>query len=425
MSLILLLVLLALVGGITLQFFARGASIRSIEDVDGAGETLEAGSDLFCKTFERLTNTAFSTENTIEVLPNGDGLFPRLIEDLQNAEDLVTLQVFWFKPGRLAERIRQVLEERARAGVRVYCLFDYFGSQGLPKEYRESLRRAGVQTGTFRPLEWKSLYKVQQRSHIRSVVIDGRIGYTGGFGIDDNWSGGGRRPGEWRDTNVRLRGLVVNQLQAAFVVNWADSTGELLVGEPLFAGGGEPKGREEAGIMYTEPGLGTTRAERLFVLSIASARQRLYITTAYFIPTRGMRKLLKDAAGRGVDVRVLTPGENTDHPVAWWAGRAHYRELIEAGVRIYEYEPTMIHAKTLVADDRWSLLGTINFDNRSLVLNDEVVLVARGAKLGRQLGSMFLDDLEFAAEVSLDRLAQRGAVKRAQETAARIISPFL
>ncbi|MEX2584344.1 MAG: phospholipase D-like domain-containing protein [Gemmatimonadota bacterium] len=426
MALLLLLILLGIVGGITVQFFMRGAAIRRIETLDERDGALEAGSDHFCLTFERLTDTRLSPDNEIEILTNGDGTFPRLLEDLRSARRLITWQVYWFKPGRLAERVREVLEERARAGVRVYCLFDYFGSHGLPAAYRDSLREAGVHVGTFRPLEWKSLYKVQQRSHVRSVVIDGRIGYTGGFGIDDNWSGGGRRPGEWRDTNVRLVGMTVDQLQAAFVVNWAESSGELLVGDPLFAVDREDRrGNRDAGIVYTDPGLGSTRAERLFVLSIAAARRRLYITSAYFIPTRGLRRLLVDAVARGVDVRVLNPGANTDQVVTWYAARAHYRELIEGGVRIYEYEPTMIHAKTLVVDEIWCALGTINFDNRSIVLNDEAVLLARDREVGTKLHDLFLEDLQYAREVSLEAFGARGWGSKLKERAARTISPFL
>ena len=289
----------------------------------------------------------------------------------------------------------------------------------------QDLRKAGVEVAVFRPLRLKTLYKVQQRMHVRSIVIDGRVGYTGGFAIDDRWLGDGRHANQWRDTNVRLQGPVVTQLQVAFSANWAEATGELLMGETLFPLDATLDGGQEAGIMQGSPSLGSTNAERLFVLFIAAARQRLYITNAYFVPGEDFRSLLIKTAQRGVDVRVLTPGSNTDQPLAWYAGRAHYADLLEAGVRIYEYRPTMVHAKTFIVDGLWATVGTFNFDNRSLKLNEEVALVVREAAFCKQLETIFLEDLDYADEVSLEAVRQRTRRERLKEQGARLLAPLL
>jgi cardiolipin synthase len=244
------------------------------------------------------------------------------------------------------------------------------------------------------------------------------VGYTGGFAIADEWLGDGRVQGDWRDSSARIEGPCVRQLQAGFVENWTEATGELLVGERVFPKDGTPAGGCCAGVLFTTPSLGSTEAERYFALSISGARERLYITNAYFIPDDDFRRLLVEAAARGVDVRVLTPGANTDKPATWYAGRHRYEELLAAGIRIWEYRPTMVHAKSLVADGVWASVGTLNFDNRSMALNDEITLLCHGAELGSHLEERFLLDLELADELELDRFRRRGSWERAKERLA-------
>lgn len=415
---------------IALAVFIGGYLLRDtpIQGVRQRGESgrLQAGGPNLRRLFEVLGQTSLESGNRVEVLENGEQLFPRLFSDLESAERLITWQVFWFKPGAVAERLSEILQERAQSGVEVLVLLDHFGSKGLPKEYVAALRGAGVDLRVYRPLDWRSLYKFPHRSHVRSVVVDSRIGYTGGLGIDDRWQGNGRGTGQWRDTHVRIEGPAVDQLQAPFIANWAESTGELLFGEGVIEAaevtGGES---QRAAVMYASPSLGSTSAERYLALTLSAARETLYITSAYFVPSGGFRRLLCKAASMGVDVRVLTPGGNTDQPSAWYAGRVHYEELLSGGVRIYEYSPTMLHAKTIVADGIWVSIGSINFDNRSLKLNDEVSLVAQDERLGRAMQEMFLRDLDFAEEVVLQDFVKRPADMRARERAAWLIAPLL
>jgi cardiolipin synthase len=298
-------------------------------------------------------------------------------------------------------------------------LLDAFGSAKLTDEYLDSLRSAGVDVAKFRPVSWYALEKAYARSHIRVVVVDGSIGYTGGFGMDDKWLGDGRHPDQWRETNVRFSGPAVRQLQATFANGWAEATGELLTGETLFPPeSDDPRGTMRATLLHTAPTIGSTPAERLLALSIAAARHTLYITNSYFIPDDDFVRLLRECAQRGVDVRILTPGAHNDVKSTWYAGRARYETLLEGGVRIFWYQPSMIHAKAFVVDGCWSSIGTMNFDNRSLAFNDESNLLVLDETFGATVRDMFLDDLTRSKEVTLNEFRRRPAKERVLEWAA-------
>lgn len=419
-----LVVAVVVIGGIGLQHMMRGTPISGVRCVGGGEDMLRAEHPMFREAFELLTNTRIFDANCIQVLFNGDQTYERLFADLRAAERLIVFHVFWFKPGRLADQVSEILRERARAGVTVLFLFDYWGSKGTKPAYIRALREAGVEVAIFRPLTWWNLHKVQQRTHMRCVVIDSNVGWTGGFGIDDHWLGDGVNG--WRDTNVRVQGPVVDQLLAAFSANWAETTGDMLTGSDWFQRNERQRvGDCRAGLMYAAPTIGSTNAERFFALSTLAARRTLYITNAYFLPDHDFRNFLSEAAQRDVDVRVLTPGRNTDQKPVWYAGRAHFEKLLAAGVRIYEYEPTMVHAKTIVADGTWGYVGTLNFDNRSMSLNDEVALVYWDEELGEQMHAQFLRDLEHARELELETFRRRGFGGKVVETLARVFVRLL
>ncbi len=407
-------------------YLTRTTAVRRMRSIGEQGASVDASMEKFNLYLGLLTSTHVVGGNRIEVLFNGDGTFPRLWEDLQQAKEVICVHVYFFKPGKLADTLLRILSERAQSGVQVLVLLDAVGAGSVPKSYRQRLRSSGAEVAMYRPFRFRDLYKYQQRMHMRAVVIDGRIGFTGGFGIADQWLGDGHSPGQWRDTNVRVEGPVTMQLQVAFSVNWAEATGDLLVGDGITPFDQAPRPTEPmaAGVMTCSPSLGTTNAERFFFLSIASARERIYIANAYFVPPRDMRWLLMNAADRGVDVRVLTPGANTDEPLAWHASRAIYKRLIEAGVRIYEYRPGMMHAKTFVADGCWATVGTFNFDNRSMKLNDEVALIIRDESIARCLEANFIDDLEYADEINVDEIF-RNRFDYLKGRFSRLVSPLL
>lgn len=411
---------------LALSYLGRGTEIESIRLIGEKVRDFSVGSDAFRENFKLLVDTVLWEKNEVELRLNGDETYDRLFEDLRSAKRLITWHVYYFKPGALAERLAEILIRKAEAGVRILFLADFFGSLGLPKSYRERLKAAGVEMATFRPLKWNTLYKLQQRMHVRSVVIDGTIGWTGGLGLADEWMGNGTEPGQWRDTNVRVRGPAVDQLQASFVANWAEATGDLLMGDEIFRLDSETQyGDMVAGIMVARPSLGSTISERFFMTSIAGARKTLYITNPYFVPALSMSEALGKAVDRGVDVRVLTPGRNSDSRLAFWASRSQYPRLLERGVRLFEYEPCMVHAKTIVVDRIWSSVGTVNFDNRSIMLNDEVALVVEDRKLGERLHEVFLNDLELSKEIELDDVLDRSLVARSAELVGWVLSRFI
>jgi cardiolipin synthase A/B len=372
----------------------------------------------------------FTGGNQAEVLLGGGRTFRRLFADLREARHSVTLQLYFCQPGDMADQLALVLAERARAGVRVLFLHDAFGSD-LPDSWFHPLREAGVDARTFRPVRWWTLHKAQERSHARIVVIDGEIAYTGGFGIDDRWSAHGTEDeAGWRDTNVRFTGPTVASLQAAFAAAWAETAGEVLADPSFYPAlrSGHCRGLVPvrgsdpvvAGVIHSQPDLGSSSAERLLALTIAAARQTLYVANAYFVPGAEFRALFIAAARRGVDVRILTPSENSDIPLVRYAGRGLYPELMAGGVRIYEYQPAMMHAKTLVADGIWSMVGTINFDNRSLALNEETSLLIQDADIGARMEEVFLQDLEQAIEITPESYARRPAAERIRERIAAL-----
>jgi cardiolipin synthase len=291
------------------------------------------------------------------------------------------------------------------------------------------MSQCGVEVALLRGLEWFTIHSATERSHVRAVIVDARIGYTGGFGLADYWLGDGHHRDQWRETNVRFEGPAVDALQAAFAAAWRESTGEWLVGDSLFRVTAEPlpseSGAVAAGLLFAQPARGTTSAEQFLTFAILGARSRLYITNSYFVPGADFRRMLGDAAERGVDVRVLTAGPLTDVKTPWLAGRSYYESLRSRGVRVYEFQPAMMHAKAIVVDGRWSTVGSMNFDNHSLALNDESNLVVLDTAFAARMESAFLDDLRFAKEMTPGALAARSIWERALERGAALLSRIL
>jgi cardiolipin synthase A/B len=417
-----ILLLLAIIGFLSQT---RGTPVRYV--IAGESERLPPVSDsLFLRTMELFTGVHVTPGHRLDQLLNGNGTYPRLWADISSATSTLTIQMYFSLPGAVADTFANRLIERSRNGVKVLLLLDAFGSQKLIGDWSERLEREGVSVARLRPIRLRSLYKATQRSHVRAVVVDGRIGYTGGFGIADYWLGDGRTDEQWRETNVRFEGPAVMQLQAMFAAGWAEATGELLTGELFFPREGfSESGTAQAGLLFTSPTIGSTPAERFKAISIASARERLYVANSYFVPDADFRGLLKRAAACGVDVRILTTGPKTDIKTTWHAGRALYEELLASGVRIYEYQPTMMHAKSFVVDGLWATIGSMNFDNRSMALNNESTLVILDAEAGAELERSFLDDLEFSQEIRLAEFRQRSWRQKLLEWGASRISRIL
>jgi cardiolipin synthase A/B len=404
-ALVLFALILALIGILSVTHDTPVRSVIAEGDRDGPPAINDS---LFARSIELFTGTHIDPGNKVEILLNGNGTYPQLWKDLASAQRTITVQMYYSQPGAVADTLAKYLIDRAEHKVRALLLLDAFGSQPLKREWIKRLRAAGVEVVWLRPLRWYNLQKAAQRSHVRVVVVDGKIGYTGGFGLADYWLGDGHHKDQWRESNVRFEGPTVAALQATFAAGWAEATGELLTGDMFF-----PKsafasvGNVQAGLMHTIPSNGSTPAERFLALSITGARKTLYITNSYFVPGENFMQLLLAAAKRGVDVRVMTVSKETDVKTTWYAGRTYYEKLLEGGVKVYEYQPTMMHAKSMVVDGLWSYVGSMNFDNRSLSFNDESLLVALDPGIGAQMDSIFTDDMKYSKEIKLDEFRHR------------------
>jgi cardiolipin synthase len=420
---VLVVTVLALVG---VQSLTRGTPVRTVVSIGDKEGPPPITDSLFVRMVSLYSGLQLTRGNAVEQVNNGD-VYVRLWPDLRAAKHTITVQMYYARPGAIADTIAKILAERARAGVRVLLVLDAFGSQNLKKEWADSLSAAHVEIGLLRQLHWYTLHNASDRSHVRAVVIDGEVAFTGGFGLADYWRGDGKHKDQWRDSNVRFEGPSVMALQAAFAAAWAECTGELIAGDVFF-----PKkafttidGGVLAGVLFTSPTTGSTPAERFNALSIASAKKTLYVTNSYFIPDDDFRKLLKQARARGTDVRVLTVSEDTDVKTTWWAGRSRYEELLKGGIRIYEYQPAMMHSKTFIVDGMWGSIGSMNFDNRSLAFNSESNFVFLDSSFGAQMDATFLDDLTRSKEITLAEFQRRPWYDRVIENAAATLSRVL
>lgn len=420
---ILLLGALALVG---LLSMTRGTPVQTVRAIGNKSGPPPVGDSLFARSMELYTGLRLSKGNAVQFVNNG-AVYPAIWKDMRAAQHTITVQMYYSQPGAVADSMAKVLAERARAGVRVLLVLDAFGSMNLSQEWADSLRAAHVEIGLLRQLHWYTLNNASDRSHVRVVVVDGKVAYTGGFGLADYWLGDGKHEGQWRDSNVRFEGPAVMGLQAAFAAAWAECTGELIAGDLYFPRASflPNDGGIEAGVLFTAPTTGSTPAERFIALSIASARRMLYVTNSYFVPDDDFRDLLMRAHQRGVDVRILTVSSNTDVKTTWWAGRSRYEELLRGGVRIYEYQPAMIHSKTFIVDGKWGTVGSMNFDNRSLAFNNESNLVFLDTGLGAQMNATFMDDLSRSKEIILSEWVKRPWYDKVIENAAALLSRVL
>jgi cardiolipin synthase len=419
---IVIVLALALIGALTVT---RGTPVGAVVTLSDSGPPA-VNDSLFERTFELFTGTHVFAGNIVEQALDGNGTYPRLWADLRSAKHTITVQMYYSLPGAVADTMAAILKERAQAKVRVLFLIDAFGSQHLSRDWLESLRKAGVEVQKFRKLRWFTIHNATDRSHVRVVVVDGRVAYTGGFGLADYWLGDGRHENQWRESNVRFEGPAAMQLQAAFAAAWAEASGELITG-PLFfpTAGFHAVGGIHAGLLYTAPTTGSTPAERFLALTISGARRTLYIANSYFVPDDDFRRLLKRAVSRGVDVRILTVNEKSDVKTTWYAGRYRYEELLRAGVKVYEYQPTMLHSKTIVADGLWSTIGSMNFDNRSMAFNNESSLVVLDRAFGAQMDSVFLNDLHYSQEIKLETFQHRSRWSKLLEAGATLLSRLL
>ncbi len=379
------------------------------------GEPIDPRELEFMLAAEALTGAAISRGNDAELLINGDRIFPAFLDTIRSAQRTVNLLTYVYWQGDIARDVAGLLAERAREGITVNVLLDWVGSFKMDSALIDRMGDAGVCVARFRPPKPYAWRRLNNRTHRKLLIADGRVGMIGGVGIAEEWTGDAQDPDHWRDTHVRVRGPVVRSLQGAFAENWLEATGDALVGEEYLPELEPLPDGAPMQVVRSRAGVGDTNVEALYFLAIASARRTLDLTAAYFAPRPAFIEALCEAADRGVEIRVLVPGPHIDKEFVRVAGRRAYEQLLACGVRIFEYQPTMLHAKSLVVDGVWSSVGSVNFDNRSFQLHDEATLCVQSERFASELTAQFERDLEVSDAIEGGRWEDRPRHQRATE----------
>jgi len=373
-------------------------------------------SENFTKTLEALTGAQLRRSSKFEVLTNGENYYPAELAAIRAAKKSVNLEAYIFQAGKVTDEFIEALTERARAGVRVNVLIDAIGAFMLFKSDLRQLTSGGGAFEWYHPLRWDTWPRINNRTHRELLIVDGQIGFVGGSGWADHWRYGKNKAPRWRDTMVRVEGDSVTGLQSTFAENWLEASGEIIAGREYFPFP-TTESTAKAMVVGSAPttGKGTT-ARVLFQTLFASAKQSIYITTPYFLPDRSATaELTRALRERKVDVKIVVPGRHADHFMTRSSSRRLYGPLLEAGAKIYEYKPSMIHTKSMIVDGLWGIVGSTNLDSRSFTLNDEVNLAVLDPAFAKRLEKDFTNDLAQSREITYQEWRKRPHIERANE----------
>jgi cardiolipin synthase len=387
-----------------------------IEESPEYGLTHEFGieSTEFLPTISGATDTPFLPGNKIEIYNNGDQFYPPMLEAISQAQSSVTIEAYIYWAGDIGRKFADALAAKGKSGVTVKILLDWVGSATISDEIMEKLKGGGCEVQWYHPLHWYSINRVNNRTHRKSLIIDGRIGFTGGAGIADHWLGNAQDPDHWRDIHIRMEGPAVMPLQSGFARNWLETTGEIISGDKFFPSL-KADGPLAVQSILSSPETGSSTVRIMYYLSIVSARKSIFIANPYFIPDKQAIKILIDAKRRGVDVKIMVPGKHNDALLARYNTTRLYGSLLEAGVEIHEYSPTMLHQKYMVCDGIWTTVGTSNFDSRSFALNDENNVSVYERDFAAKWEEIFHRDLSASQRVTLEAWRNRGLTTRLGE----------
>jgi cardiolipin synthase A/B len=372
------------------------------------------------RTIAGVTGMPLMPGNRVTVYNNGDEFFPAMLAAVESAALSVTMEQYIYWDGEVGRRFAEAFSEKARSGVPVKLLLDAIGSSTIGEDIFRILEAGGCQVAWYRPIHWYTLSRGNQRDHRKSIVVDGSIAFTGGAGLGDQWLGDAANSKEWRDVQIGIEGPGAQALQTGFAQNWMASTGEIISGRTYFPHVA-PAGNVEVQTILSSPILGAGAVGTMYLVVIQSAKQFVYIANPYFIPDSRVIDILAEACRRGVTVKLMVAGMHND---TWWARQnsiRRYGQLLNAGVEIYEYQPTMLHQKTMVVDGVWATVGTANFDNRSFALNEESNVCFHDPALVDQLCATFLADLSQCRQIHLKEWQKRGLFQQAQEQWAALM----
>jgi cardiolipin synthase len=362
--------------------------------------------------------------NKTEVLVNGDMIFVAMLSAIKQARRSITFETYIYWSETIGREFADALVERARSGVMVHVLLDWVGSAKMESRYLDEMKAAGIEVERYHEPHWSNLQRMNNRTHRKVLVVDGEIGFTGGVGIADKWRGNAQDKDHWRDTHFRVEGPVVAQMQSVFMDNWIKATGRVLHGEDYFPAL-KPRGDEAAQMFSSSPTGGSESMHLMYLLAITAATRSIHLSNSYFVPDDLVVRALAAAARRGVKVEIVTPGPDIDTEVVRRASRARWGELLEAGVHIAEYQPTMFHCKVLVIDGLMVSAGSTNFDNRSFRLNDEANLNVVNAAFARRQIDIFEEDLRQSKPMTLEAWRKRPWQEKALEHVASLFGSQL
>jgi cardiolipin synthase A/B len=372
-----------------------------------------------------LLGPAFVDGNRITELRNGDAIFPAMLAAIRAAKTSITFETYIYWSGEIGQEFAAALAERAQQGVKVHVLLDWVGSAKMDADALERMSAAGVQIRKFHPPHWSNLGRMNNRTHRKVLVADGRVAFTGGVGIAQHWSGNAQGPDHWRDTHFQVEGPVVGQMQAVFMDNWIKVTGQVLHGAAYFAQAPAALGSSSAQMFSSSPAGGSENMQLMYLLAITAATRSIDLSAAYFVPDDLTLNALVAALQRGVKLRIIVPGEHIDSDTVRLASRARWGALLAAGAVIAQYRPTMYHCKIMIVDSLLVSVGSTNFDNRSFRLNDEATLNVIDARFAAQLSASFEADLALSGVVTQEQWQRRPLRERLAERLASLIGSQL
>ena len=396
----------------------------------GLEHEFSVDSDEFLTTITGATGVPILAGNRVDVLHNGDEFYPVMLEEIGRAQTSITIEAYIYWAGEIGRRFADALAAKAREGVPVKILLDAVGSATIGSEILETLEKGGCQLAWYNRIHWYTIGQFNHRTHRKSLIIDGRVGFTGGAGIADVWRGHAQSPGHWRDTQIRMAGPAVTPLQTGFAQNWMKTTGELLSGETYYPehereGAAPSHGFGVTGLavqtVMSSPESGASSVRLMHYLPIVCARRSIYISNPYFIPDQAAIDTLVEARQRGVDVRIMVAGRHNDTWLARQNSRRLYGPLLRAGIHILEYNTTFMHQKTMVVDGLWVSIGTTNFDNRSFAHNEETSVCIKDTELAAFMEQTFRSDMRACDRVELEAWQRRGLVTKSLEAVASLL----
>lgn len=378
----------------------------------------------FLRSMGVLLGPALVRGNRVETLLNGNEIFPAMLKAIREAEKTITFETYIYWSGAIGRKFAETLSEKARQGVRVHVLLDWVGSEKMEEASIQTMRDAGVEIEKYHPPTWRTWRRINNRTHRKILVLDGKTGFTGGVGIADEWLGDAQRPDNWRDTHYRIEGPVVAQLQAAFADNWTKVKGSVLHGGEYFPELKE-HGSNLAQVFKSSIEGGAESMHLMYLLSIAAAKKSIHLSMAYFVPDALARDAMVAALKRGVRIQIILPSRYIDKPLVRSASRGTWGVLLRSGAEIYEFQPTMYHCKLLIVDELWVSVGSTNFDSRSFKLNDESNLNVYNQEFAERQVADFKVDLTRSRQITFQEWESRPLTEKAWEYSLKIIRPQL